>query len=173
MLCLKMLRSIYFTIFDYQLSYCYLIWAQNCSTIQRIVILQTKAIRIINFQPKNPHTSLLFKQSSILKFKDKICLENILFVRKSLHNLTLAVFNTWFSFSSDQHNYETSSSALGNLTKRFHKTNRYRKYSIIVELWNKIQKQLKNLSSYLKIYPPIKLKQLLVIFILNHINSSF
>ena len=96
----------------------------------------------------NSHTSLLFKQSSILKFQDKICLENILFVSKSLNNLSPSVFNTWFSFSSDQHNYETSSSTQGNLTKRFYKTNRYRKYSITVsaiESWNQIQKQLKNM----------------------------
>ena len=42
--------------------------------------------------------------------------------------------------------YETSSSTQGNLMKLFHKTNRYGKYSITVsavELWNKIQKQLK------------------------------
>ena len=61
-------RAIYFAIFDSYLSYCCLIWAQNCSTIQRIVILQKKAIRIINFQPRNSHTSHLSKQSSILKF---------------------------------------------------------------------------------------------------------
>ena len=34
----KILRSIYFAIFDSYLSYCYLVWAQNCSTIQRMVI---------------------------------------------------------------------------------------------------------------------------------------
>ena len=54
----------------------------------------------------------------------------------------------WFSFSSDQHNYETSSSTQDNLMKLFYKTNRYGKYSITVsavELWNKIQKQLKNM----------------------------
>ena len=39
---LKILRSIYFAIFDSYLSYCCLVWAQNCSTIQRIVILQKK-----------------------------------------------------------------------------------------------------------------------------------
>ena len=33
---LKILRSIYFAIFDSYLSYCCLAWAQNCSTIQRI-----------------------------------------------------------------------------------------------------------------------------------------
>ena len=51
----------------------------------------------------------LFKQSSILKVQDKICLENILYVSKPLNNLLLSVFHIWFSFSSDQHNYETSS----------------------------------------------------------------
>ena len=144
----KILRSIYFAIFDSYLSYCCLVWAQNCSTIQWIVILQKKVIRIINFQPRNSHTSHLFKQSSILKFQDKICLENILFICKSLSNLSPSVFNTWFSFSSDQYNYETSSSTQGNLTKLFYKTNRFGKYSITVsavESWNKIQKQLQNM----------------------------
>ena len=90
----KILRSICFAIFDSYLSYCCLVWAQNCSTIQRIVVLQKKAIRIINFQPWNSHTSHLFKQSSIVKFQDKICLENILFISKSLSNLSPSVFNT-------------------------------------------------------------------------------
>ena len=90
----KILISIYFAIFDSYLSFCCLIWAQNCSTIQRIVILQKKAIRIINFQPRNSHTNHRFKQSSILKFQDKICLENILFISKSLSNLSPSVLNT-------------------------------------------------------------------------------
>ena len=40
---LKILRSIYFAIFDSYLSYCCLVWAQNSSTIQQIVILQKKS----------------------------------------------------------------------------------------------------------------------------------
>ena len=35
---LKILRSIYFAIFNSYLSYCCLVWAQNCSTIQQIII---------------------------------------------------------------------------------------------------------------------------------------
>ena len=89
-----MLRSIYFAIFDFYLSYCYLVWAQNYSTIQRIVILQKTAVRIITFQPGNSHTSHLFKQNSILKFQGKICLENILFASKSLKDLSPSVLNT-------------------------------------------------------------------------------
>ena len=127
---LKILRSIYFAIFDSYLSYCCLVWAQNCSTIQRIIILQKKAIRIINFQPRNFHTSPLFKQNSNLKFQDKICFENILFITKTLNNLSPSVFNAWFSSSSDQH--EISSSTQGNLIKLFYKIKRYGKYSITV-----------------------------------------
>ena len=81
---LKILRSIYFVIFGSYLSYCCLIWAQNFRTIQRISILPKTTV--INFQPRNFHTSPLFKQNSILKFQDKICLENILFFSKSLNN---------------------------------------------------------------------------------------
>ena len=59
--------------------------------------------------------------------------------------------------------------------KLLYKTNGYGKYSITVsavESWNKIQKQQKNMLLKNKINP-IKLKQLSLIFILNHINNSF
>ena len=62
----QILRSVYFVIFDSCLSYCCLVWAQNFRTIQPIVILQKKAIRIIKYQPRNFQTSPLFKQNSIL-----------------------------------------------------------------------------------------------------------
>ena len=137
-------------------------------TIQRFVILQKKAVRIINLQPRNSHTSPLFKQSSILKFQYKIYLENILFVSKYLSNLSPSVFNTWFSFSSEISITMTSSSTQGNLTKLFYKTNRYGKYSITasaVELLNKIQKQLKNIL--LKDLSPNKIKTVVSNFYLK------
>ena len=144
-----------FCYFDSFLWHCCLVWAQDWSTIQWIILLQKKAIRIINLQPRNFHISSLFKQKSILKFQDKICLENILFVSKSLNNLSPSVFNTWFSFSIDQHNYETSSSVHGKLIK----TNKYGKYSKTIsaaESWNKMQKQLKDML--LKDLSPNKIK---------------
>ena len=132
------------------------------------MILQKKEVGIINFQPRNFHTSPLFKQNFVLKFQDRICLENILFVSKSLNNVTPSVFSTWFSFSADQHNYETSSSTQGNLTKFFYKTNKYGKYSITVsavESWNKIQKQLKDML--LKEPSPRKIKTIVSNFYLK------
>ena len=92
----------------------------------------------------------------------------MLFVSKSLNNLIPSVFSTWFSFSSDQHNYETSSSTQGNLTKLFYKTNRYGKFSITVstiDLWNKIEKQLKDML--LKGLTPKKIKTIVSKFYLK------
>ena len=116
-------------------------------------------------------TSLLFKQSPILKFQDEICLENILTVSKLVSNLTPPVFNTWFSFSSDQHNYETSSSRQGYLIKSSYWTNRYGKYSKIASAVDSYDK-MTNWHCW-KIYPRIILKQLSVIFILNHSNNYY
>ena len=94
----KILKSIYFAIFDAHLTYCCPVWAQNFSTIQQILILPKEADITINFQPRSFHTSPRLKQNSAIKFQDKICLENILFVRKSLNNLSPSTFNTWFKF---------------------------------------------------------------------------
>ena len=80
----KILRSIYFVIFDSYLSYCCLVSGQNCSTIQGILILQKKNIRIINFHPWNFHTCPLFKQNSILKSQDKLIIYHRQFLMQGL-----------------------------------------------------------------------------------------
>ena len=43
----KILRSIYFAIFDSYLSYCCLVWAQNFGTIQRIVIFKKRLLELL------------------------------------------------------------------------------------------------------------------------------
>ena len=97
---LEIIRSIYFAIFHSSLFYCCLVcWAQNCSTIQEIVILwkQTKLIQLLidkEFRNQSPIQTKLHLE---------ICLENILFVSKSLINVSPSVLNTWFSLSSVQH----------------------------------------------------------------------
>ena len=43
------LGLIYFAIFDFYLSYYCLVWAQNCSTIQQILILQKWPLELLIF----------------------------------------------------------------------------------------------------------------------------
>ena len=68
----SVLRTTYFAIFESHLNYCCLVWSQNCNPINRLVILQKKALRIITFQPCNSHSSPLLKRSFILKFSIKL-----------------------------------------------------------------------------------------------------
>ena len=53
----------------------------------------------MNFQPQNSHTRPLFRKISVLKFKEKINLENISFISKSINNFLPSLFNNWFVFS--------------------------------------------------------------------------
>ena len=124
------------------------LWSQNCHAINQLVVLQKKAFRIIYFQLRNSHSSPLFKKSYILKFSDKVNLENTLFVSKSINNLLPSLFNNWFVSLSDQHNYETSWSSLDNLHKPSNKSNTYGKNSFVVSAinaWNNSE-VFKNLS---------------------------
>ena len=56
------LKSIYYKIFDPHINYANLIWGQNLNSTFRIVTLQKRAVRIINYQPRNSHSSLSFKK---------------------------------------------------------------------------------------------------------------
>ena len=49
-------------------------------------------------KPRNSHSSPLFKKKFILKFLDKVNLENSLFVSKSVNNPLPSLFNGCFYF---------------------------------------------------------------------------
>ena len=74
---------------------------QNINTVNRLNILQKKALRTMNFKGQLFHPSPFFCKNSILKIGDKITLENILFVNKSIKRQIPAVFYDWFTFSGD------------------------------------------------------------------------
>ena len=65
---------------------------QNLNSAFTIVTLQKKAIRIINNQPRNRYSSLLYKKISILKFEDEILINKIIFISKSINDLLPQIF---------------------------------------------------------------------------------
>ena len=151
----KILRSIYFAISESNLNYCSLVWAQNYNAIaiNHLVILKKKALRIMNYQPRNSFTSSLFRKAAFLKFKDKINLKNISFISKSINDLLPFLFNNWFVFSWSSND---------KLQKYSYGTNTDGKNSIIIsaiESWNNIQDNLKTIS--LRLPTPNKIKLLL------------
>ena len=73
------LRNIYFAIFHSVLTYGSQIWGQTENkNIKRIILIQKKALRIINFAEYNSPTSKLFSDSKIIKFTDHIKIQNFL-----------------------------------------------------------------------------------------------
>ena len=111
----NILKSIYYALFESHINYACIIWGQNISTINRLYILQKKALRIINFKERNAHSSPLFHYSKIIKVADKVKIENCLFINKYTNNKLPSIFTNWFTFSLMSHNYQTSFASKGNL----------------------------------------------------------
>ena len=91
------------------------------------ILQKKKALRIISFQPRDYHLSPLFKKHNLLKFEDKIQLENVLLVSKYFNNILPSIFSNWFTLYSDIHNYKTAASSTGELSKPSFWTNLYGK----------------------------------------------
>ena len=84
-----------------------------------------------------------FFRHEIIKLPDKIIMENCLFISKSIKFNLSPIFNHWFTFSSDSHNYETSSSSKGLLKVKTVNTKKYGREAMTnnaVSSWNNIQK---------------------------------
>ena len=147
---IQTLRNIYFAIFDPHLSYSFIAWAQSINTVTRLIILQKKALRILNFKDQLFHSSPHSSSSNILKFGDKMTLENILFACKSINRQVPSIFYDWFTFSENLHKYETCWSVTNHLNIPTFQTQKNGRFSIrasAIRSWNYTQDMLKiNLS---------------------------
>ena len=77
-----LLKTLYFSLFNSNLIYGCQIWGQDQNEeIKKIEKLQEKAIRIINLLPLNAPVEKQIYEMNILKLKDFIMLQNILFVK--------------------------------------------------------------------------------------------
>ena len=108
----------------------------------------------MNFQPRNSHTTPLFKKNYFLKYRQEN-LERQLrkyiiykYIYYFINNLLPSLFNNWFGFSSDIHNYNISWSSNAKLRKYSYRTNTYGKNSITVSAI----KSLNNSQNHLKFH---------------------
>ena len=66
---LKALKSLYFALIQSRLQYCIAVWG-NSNHVQKLLLIQKRAIRIINNKNYRHHTDPLFKANKILKITD-------------------------------------------------------------------------------------------------------
>ena len=169
----NILKSIYYALFESQISYASIIWGQNISTINRLYILQKKALRIINFKESNAHSSPLFRYSKIIKIADKVKIEKCLYISKYTNNKLPSIFTNWFTFSSMSHNYQTSFASKENLKIPRVQTTSYGKNAFVytvIGTWNDVQKEMRGVM--LNTFSLVKLKSLLIEFYLNMRKTS-
>ena len=149
----KTLVSVYYALFESHLNYACTVWGQNIHSVNRLFILQKKALRTLHHKQQNEHSNPLFLESKIIKLPDKVKIENCLLISKYFHNKLPPIFKEWFTLSSDSHKYETSFASYGNLKIPSVKTTSYGKSSftnMAIKTWNTLQKEYKNkdLNSY-------------------------
>ena len=138
-------KSVYYALLESHINYTCIILGQIISTVNRLYILQKKALRIVNFKERNVHSSPLFHYSNI-KIADKVKFENCFFINKNTNNKLLSIFTNWFTFSSMSHNCWTSFASKGNLQIASVQTTSYGKNAfvyMVVRIWNNIQKEMK------------------------------
>ena len=114
----------------------------------------------MNFKDQLFHSSPLFSSNNILKFGDKIALENIIFVSKSVSRQVPSIFNDLFRFSENLHRYETCWSATNHFNIPTFRSQKYGHLSIrasAIRSWNYTQDMSKiNLSPKNSTPPSIK-----------------
>lgn len=67
------LKSVYHAIIESHLNLSLAVWAKNASSIERVLVLKKKSLRILNFLKRNAHKSNLFQKLDVLiKFPDKV-----------------------------------------------------------------------------------------------------
>ena len=134
------LRSIYFSIFSSLLSYASIIWGQNNNLqLNRVVSLQNKAIKVINFADPRESPSISYKTSRILRIRDFIKLQNFMFAHDSINNqLPLTLCNT-FTLLLNTHSHLTRTAQNFNVALPIIRTSTYGLNSITSQAaseWN-------------------------------------
>ena len=156
---IKILKSIEYAAFYCHLNYANTVWGQNRNSMNRLIILHKKALLIMSFECRNAHSNLLFFRHEGTKLPVKILMENCSFICKSINFNLPPIFNHWFTFFSDSHNYETSSYSKVLLKVKTVNTKKYGREAMIhdaISSWNNIQK-IFHLMYYVRDLPYSKL----------------
>ena len=114
---LKHLRNIYFATFSSNLYYGSQVCGLTSQTvIDKISLLQRKAIKIMAFSDARAHSDPLFKELKILKSNDNIFLQNCIFVHHYFHGKLPTSFNNIFNKVNKTHTLFTRNANDGKLT---------------------------------------------------------
>ena len=101
------LINVYYGLFHSHLAYASMIWGQNhTDLINKICVLQNKALRIISFKGPRESSEPLYKSLHILKFDDIIALQNMIFCTKFILGKQPKALDNTFTYGN-LHTHDT------------------------------------------------------------------
>ena len=144
------LRSLYFSIFNSHLAYGLPVWGYADKTyLDKIFLLQKKAIRAISFSDFNAHTSPLFKDLKILSLYDLVQYQMSSLMWDLDHNTLPGSLSSYFSKRKIVHDHLTRHAYNDKYSIKKCNTNRYGINSFQVQGSLTLNK-LKDIDIYLK-----------------------
>ena len=158
----QILKLIYHANFQSHINYCSNILSIcNKSTLDPLIKIQKKAIRIVCKKPYNSHSNPLFKEHNILPIKEQIEYSSLMFMHDYLHEqLSPSFMFTWVKNNQLQNNYQLRNG--NNIHIRPHRYEYLKRHPIInfALLWNDLDNNIKDIDSKKKFADKIKDKML-------------
>ena len=105
----RLRRTIYYSFLNSYVICASEIWGQNQNNllVRKLIKLQDKVLKLINFQPLNAPAGPPYQENKILKITDFINYKNILFVRISIRKENVHIFNEMLTMLNRNHSYNT------------------------------------------------------------------
>jgi len=145
----EILKLIYNANFQSHLNYCSNILSIcNKTTLDPIIKIQKKAIRIVDKKSYNAHTGPIFKEHGILPVEKQIEYSSLLFMHDYLNDrLSTSFEHTWVKNLQLHHNYQLRNA--DDLHIKPHKYEYLRKHPFLYfpSLWNDLDINIKQIES--------------------------
>ena len=141
----KVLRSLYYSLFNSHLTYGIPVWGNTSKIlINKLEILQKRAIRAINFSDYTSPSSPIFKELEILKINDLYKAQTASLMWDLDHNELPVSLSSYFSRRNETHTHLTRLATSNKLTINQFNTNKYGRQSFQIQgalLLNELKEQ--------------------------------
>ena len=141
----NILTTLYLTLVQPYLTYGIVAWhGTSINLINKLFILQKKAIRAVNFLPYNSHTNDYFKEMRILKLSDLFKMQTSQYIFKTLHSNNDDELHANLLKHSDIHNYNTRGADKFNIPKYNKSKSQCNIDFSGTKIWNSLPVNIKN-----------------------------
>ena len=146
-LCRKTMINLYYTFCYPYLTYCNIVWASTyTSSLDCLVVLQKRIIRLINFMDSRSHTASLYQKLRILDVRQINRLQIGIVMYKYVNSNLPNIFNEKFSINSNIHMYQTRQASNFHIPRYNHTL---AQFSICYKgpvIWNDIPSYVKEMK---------------------------